>query len=89
MDEVELKTQLEKEGFKNVFLWRDAPGTFYPEHTHSGVSAHIVLEGEMELEIDGVKHSLKAGDRFDVSDGEVHSARMGPKGCVYLVGGKY
>ena len=32
--------------------------------------------------------SYKAGDRFDVPANVVHRARIGPQGCVYMVGEK-
>lgn len=81
--------QLRQEGFRHVFAWRDAPNAYYPDHTHAVDTAHVILEGEMTLTCGGVSRTYKAGDRPpDVAAGAVHSARMGPDGCHYLVGEK-
>ena len=31
------------------FVWQDGPNAFYPDHTHAGLTAHIILDGEMTL----------------------------------------
>ena len=84
----DLLRQLESEGFVNTFVWRDAPGAHYPDHTHAGLTAHVVLDGEMTLTMNGNSRTYRAGDRCDVPAGAVHSARMGPRGCRYIVGEK-
>lgn len=88
LDERELAKQLKAEGFSHTFVWQDGPKAFYPDHTHAGLTAHIILDGEMTLTISGVSKTYRAGDRCDVPAGEVHSARMGTHGCRYLVGEK-
>jgi hypothetical protein len=40
----------------------------------------------MTLTMNGGSHTYRAGERCDVPVGTVHSARMGPSGCRYLVG---
>jgi mannose-6-phosphate isomerase-like protein (cupin superfamily) len=81
-----LERQLHNEGFSHTYVWQDGPDTFYPGHTHAAETAHIILEGEMELTQDGVTKTYGAGERCDVPAGAVHSARMGPRGCRYLIG---
>jgi quercetin dioxygenase-like cupin family protein len=44
------------------------------------------LSGEMTVTMSGQSRKYRAGDRFDVPAGAVHSARMGPKGCRYVIG---
>lgn len=83
-----LRKQLEDEGFAHTFVWLDRPEAFYPDHTHAGVTAHVILEGEMTLTMNGHAKKYRAGERCDVPSGAVHSARMGPRGCCYLVGEK-
>lgn len=85
MGATEWQRKLRAEGFGDFFVWQDGPKAFYPEHTHSGLTAHVILEGEMTLTLEGETRHYKAGDRADVSAGAAHSARMGPKGCKYLV----
>ena len=86
MDGKELARALEAEGFRRTYVWQDGPEVAYPDHTHSGETAHIVLSGEMTVTMCGEGHTYRAGERCDVPAGAVHSARMGAKGCRYLVG---
>jgi mannose-6-phosphate isomerase-like protein (cupin superfamily) len=86
--ENDFRKQLEAEGFPNTLVWQDRPEAFYPDHTHTGPSAHIILDGEMTLTMNGTSRTYRPGDRCDVPAGTVHSARMGVRGCRYLVGEK-
>jgi len=88
LNERDLRKQLEAEGFSHTFIWQDGPQTFYPDHTHAGLTAHIILDGEMTLTMGGNSHTYRVGDRCDVPAGAVHSAQMGARGCRYLVGEK-
>jgi hypothetical protein len=52
-------------------------------------TAHIILDGEMTLSCSGATKTYAAGERPpDIPAGTIHSARMGPGGCRYLVGEK-
>jgi mannose-6-phosphate isomerase-like protein (cupin superfamily) len=84
--EDELRKQLAAEGFPHTFVWQDGPQAYYPDHTHPGLTAHVILEGEMTLTMGGKSQTFRVGDRCDVPAGATHSAKMGPKGCRYLVG---
>jgi mannose-6-phosphate isomerase-like protein (cupin superfamily) len=86
MDEKELARTLEQEGFGHTYVWQDGPNASYPDHTHATETAHIILSGEMTLTMNGQSHTYGAGERCDVPAGAVHSARMGPTGCRYLIG---
>jgi mannose-6-phosphate isomerase-like protein (cupin superfamily) len=88
MDTHTLESQLKAEGFSHTFVWQDGPNAYYPDHTHNGVTAHIILDGEMTLTMKGQSKTYRVGERCDVDAGEVHSAKMGPKGCRYLIGEK-
>lgn len=88
LNERELRRQLDAEGFSHTFVWQDGPDAFYPDHTHAGLTAHIILDGEMTLTMKGTSQTCRIGDRCDVPAGAVHSAQMGPRGCRYLVGEK-
>ncbi|MFB3921417.1 MAG: cupin domain-containing protein [Terriglobia bacterium] len=84
----DLERQLRTEGFTHTYAWEDGPGVFYPDHTHPNETAHVILEGEMTVTSQGKTRTYKPGERFDVPAQTVHSARMGPKGCRYLIGEK-
>jgi mannose-6-phosphate isomerase-like protein (cupin superfamily) len=80
--------RLQSEGFLHTYVWQDGPNAFYADHTHAQETAHIILEGEMTLTHAGVTRTYAEGERCDVPAGAVHSARMGPRGCRYLIGEK-
>jgi quercetin dioxygenase-like cupin family protein len=81
--------QLRQEGFRRVYVWEDEPHASYGDHTHPVDTAHIILEGEMTLTCGGSTITYAAGERPpDVPAGAVHSARMGPRGCRYVIGEK-
>ncbi len=86
MSDGEWTERLRQEGFRHVYVWRDGPNAFYPDHTHPGVTAHVILDGEMTVTSEGQTRTYRVGERFDVPANATHSARMGPKGCGYLVG---
>jgi quercetin dioxygenase-like cupin family protein len=86
--EAQLEAQLRAEGFRHTYVWQDRPNASYPDHTHPSETAHIILEGEMTLAMAGATVTYRAGERCDVPAGAVHSARMGPAGCRYLIGEK-
>ncbi|HEV2289802.1 MAG TPA: cupin domain-containing protein [Candidatus Acidoferrales bacterium] len=86
MDEQALEEQLRSEGFRTTYIWQDAAGAYYPEHTHASETAHIILSGQMTLTMDGKSCTFSAGERCDVPAGRVHSAKIGSHGCRYLIG---
>ena len=86
MNVEDLIAQLLSEGFSHTYMWEDVPNARYPNHTHGVETTHIILSGEMTLIMDGVSRTYREGDRCDVPANAVHSARMGPKGCRYLIG---
>ncbi len=88
LDEGELREKLHREGFEHTFVWQDRPGAFYPDHKHDTLTAHIILSGEMQLTMNGASKVFRLGERCDVPEGTVHSAKIGPEGCRYLIGEK-
>ena len=88
MDVHKLEEQLNREGFRHTYVWQDGPNRSYSEHTHGGETAHIILEGEMTLTMDGRSTTYRTGERCDVPAGSVHTAKMGAEGCRYLIGEK-
>ena len=84
--ERELAAKLQREGFGRTYVWQDGPNAHYPDHTHAMDTAHIILSGEMAVAMGGSVETYRLGQRCDVPAGKVHSARMGPQGCRYLIG---
>lgn len=78
--------QLEKEGFTNIYEWQDKPGAVYPEHTHQGKVTLCLTDGAITFTIAGQTHKLIAPTVFVVPPHTPHSAIVGPKGAIYIVG---
>jgi mannose-6-phosphate isomerase-like protein (cupin superfamily) len=88
IDQKSLERQLHQEGFFHTYVWQDGPNAFYPDHTHATETAHTLLSGEMTVTQAGETRVYRVGERCDVPAGAVHSAKMGPSGCRYLIGEK-
>ena len=88
MTQKECEDRLRRDGLTRICVWRDAPGATYPDHTHPGLTAHIILDGEMTLTMNGETRTYLAGERCDVPAGTIHSALVGPQGCRYIIGEK-
>ena len=88
MDVRDLEEKLRAEGFRHTYVWQDSPNAYYPDHVHPVLTAHIILDGEMTLSQNGERRVYSAGERVDVPAHTVHSARMGPRGCRYLIAEK-
>lgn len=88
MDVEDIEAQLRAEGFTEVYTWHNAPGDIYPTHIHDDVTAHVILQGSLVLEIDGVEREYGETERFDIPARLQHSARFGPAGCTYIIGEK-
>lgn len=76
------------EGVKTRTFWGEkmlmslldlAPHGDVPLHSHPHEQVGIVLEGELELTIDGETQVLEAGDVFVIPGDVEHSARTGDK----------
>lgn len=46
-----------------------------PEHSHAG-QLGVVLEGRIDLTIDGAAHTYKKGDRYFIPAGVKHSGKI-------------
>ena len=88
IDQKSAESQLHEEGFLHTYVWQDGPYAFYSTHTHPVETAHVILDGEMSLIQDGETHTYGPGQRCDVPANTAHSAKMGPRGCRYLIGEK-
>lgn len=75
-----------KDGYGQYWVHTDNPGYFYARHDHQIDTAYVVLVGSMVVEIDGQPQVFNAGERFDVPKHVFHSAKIGSKGCTFLIG---
>jgi quercetin dioxygenase-like cupin family protein len=61
------------------------PNMDVARHTHPGPEVDYVLEGEVNLAVEGQPpKTYKAGDSFAIPQGTVHGGRSGPNGTKLL-----
>ena len=61
-------------------------GTLVPRHTHPGIESSYVVEGALELSVDGVgTRTLNAGDGFQVPTRVPHGGKNGDKPTILAV----
>ena len=80
--------ELQKMGYGNLYVWSDAPGTFYDWHTHPYDEVRWILEGEITIGTEEGTFTLKAGDVMRVPAGTRHWAQVGDSGVTYVCGTK-
>lgn len=82
----DLRARLESEGY-SVSEWSDAPGTVYELHAHETDQTHWIVNGVLQLTVDGEPYELRAGDRDFMSANTLHAAFVPGKEPVrYLIG---
>jgi quercetin dioxygenase-like cupin family protein len=75
------------DGYETVDVRVDLDaGTLVARHTHPGIESSYVVEGQLELSVDGVgTRTFKAGDGFQVPTRVPHSGKNGDKPTVLAV----
>jgi quercetin dioxygenase-like cupin family protein len=61
------------------------PGGSVGRHTHPGEEISYLLEGSIELEVDGKTQTVEAGKPFFIPAGTVHSAKNNGKGVAKVL----
>ena len=68
-------------GYNTITAIAEVPaGGAAGRHTHPGAETGYVLEGELELVIDGqAPMKIKAGESYQIPEGAIHDAKAGDK----------
>jgi quercetin dioxygenase-like cupin family protein len=68
-------------GYNTITAIAEVPaGGAAGRHTHPGAETGYVLEGELELDIDGQPPmKIKAGESYQIPEGAIHDAKAGDK----------
>lgn len=89
MATVDLK-QIEKDWHNRGFsfgIWTDPPGQTWEGYVHDTDELFMVMEGNVELEMQGKKRPLKIGEEILIPARAVHSVRTrGASGSRWLYG---
>lgn len=88
-DEQEIIDRLKAEGYDNVYAYDAEPEEVDEEHQHDFDTKLHVLSGKIRIKmvVGGAltDFSLKVGDEKEIPRGQIHSAKVGPEGCRYIV----
>ena len=87
MDQTSFQLDLAKEGFPAPVVVERLHGEIGP-HEHPFEAKALILEGNITIEVDGVKTEYQVGDVFHLMPHVVHSEMYGALGVKYLVGRK-
>ncbi len=82
----QIKQRMMAEGFSIINEYNDPPNEFFPDHDHPGDQLLVVLEGSIEIAMNGKVSTLKPGDEITFPAKVMHSAKVGSEGCLYLDG---
>jgi quercetin dioxygenase-like cupin family protein len=80
--------QLRDEGYTETVTVEREANARLDRHSHPFASKALVLDGEIQLVVDGRETTYRAGDIFQLEHGQPHVERYGPAGVRYLVGRK-
>ena len=72
-------------GARMMANWvRIEPGATVPDHAHPHEQIGLVLEGEIDMTIDGETRRLAPGHSYVIPGGVRHAGVGGPAGCLVL-----
>ncbi|MHB8871159.1 MAG: cupin domain-containing protein [Candidatus Doudnabacteria bacterium] len=81
-----IKERMLREGYSIINEYDDSPNEVFPDHDHPGDQLLVVIKGSIELVMNGKTSILKPGDEMFFPAKMIHSAKVGPEGCLYLDG---
>ena len=88
MQQEEFMALLTREAFQEtVTVQREANGEM-AIHTHPFEAKALILQGQLEISVDGGERLYRVGDVFHLAANAPHAERYGPDGVTYLVGRK-
>jgi quercetin dioxygenase-like cupin family protein len=72
-------------GTAQIKLFRVDPNGLAEEVHHEWSESRIMLDGEIDVELDGSIHTVRAGQHIHIPAGQVHSIQPGGHGAFILV----
>ena len=84
----EFLSMLSEENFPEPTLVVREKSGFLDSHSHPFEVKALVIEGQIELVMDGVKRGYLPGDVFHLHHEQVHTERYGNQGVTYLASRK-
>lgn len=75
---------LQQEGFPDPVEVKQVPNGSLGEHTHLFAVKALVIDGSIDISIQGDRKTYSIGDVFQLGFQELHSESYGPTGVIYL-----
>jgi quercetin dioxygenase-like cupin family protein len=88
MNTEQFQRLLEQEGFPEPLEVQQVPNGRLGNHEHPFAVKALVIEGSIDIAIDGEIRTYRTGDVFELRFKEVHSESYGPEGVKYLASRK-
>jgi hypothetical protein len=88
MNQAEFLKQLALEGFPEPTLVAREPKGYLDHHTHPFEVKALVIDGQIDLVIEGVRTIYLAGDVFHLLHEQSHTEFYGSSGVQYLASRK-
>ena len=88
MNQAQFLQALKEAGFPDPVEVQQPSHGHLQNHLHPFAVQALVLDGYIEIEINGVTQRYNEGDVFQLAYEEVHAERYGPQGVRYLASRK-
>ena len=89
MNKAQFTKMLQHEGYPDPVEVKQAPNGALGNHTHPFAVKALVIDGSIDIAIQGDQKTYAVGDVFELSFEELHSESYGPTGVTYLASRKY
>ena len=88
MTKEQFLSMLVLEGYPEPTLVEREAGGFLDAHTHPFEVKALVVSGQIDLVLNGVRTSYISGELFHLLENQVHTERYGNNGVQYLASRK-
>lgn len=80
--------ELKSKGYKNVTVWDKVTPAGSIEHSHPFDTCLFMLEGEMEITVNGNAKILKSSEKIKIPKDAPHFSKVISQGCKYITAEK-
>ena len=84
MNTAQFIEMLQQEGYPDPVEVKQVPNGSLGEHTHPFAVKALVIDGSIDISIQGNRKTYSIGDVFQLGFEESHSESYGPAGVIYL-----
>lgn len=79
----EIETDLKRQGYSPLHI-SETPESHLAPHSHPQKHIIVIMEGAMELELNGESTDMLPGDKVTIPPHLRHAAYFGDEGCRYF-----